>query len=106
MRFASLPRAWILLTCLTLSCKASSDTQYVLQKVPIEIQRGTPATIGIRSLSGNGWNEVGIRCSPEIWKTLSIGANDISVRLKSSGKGDVKIINISPGSHKLWPVDS
>jgi|SRR6266446_6647023 len=92
--------------CLFSWCMASADAQYVRQQIPIEIQSGRPVTIKIRSLSGNGWNEVGIRCSPDVWKTLMDGKNNVAVHLMASNKDGTRIVNVSPGSHKLWPVDS
>jgi hypothetical protein len=93
--------------CVLSSCMAQTpDVQFVRQKIPIEIRSGRPVTIKIDSLSGNGWNEVGLRCSPDVWKMLMDGKDNITVRLTYSGKEGTKIINVSPGGHKLWPVDS
>jgi len=88
------------------SCKMSPDEQYVSEKVPIEIDQDKPVVVEIRSLSGNGWNDVGIRCSPEIWDALSAAGGNVSVRLVSSGQGATKLIDVSPGGHKLWPINS
>lgn len=87
-------------------CAASSDAQYVRQRIPIEIRSGTPAVVRIHSLSGNGWNEVGIRCSPDVLKTLLGGKDKLGLRLLSSSKNGTEIVNASPDDHKLWPVDS
>jgi hypothetical protein len=80
--------------------------QYVREKIPIEIHSKEPVIINIRSLSGNGRNEVGLRCSPEAWETLMKQRSAIAVRLVSSNKEATKISNIAPGDHKLWPVES
>lgn len=87
-------------------CKASTDAHFVREKIPIEIQSGKPVIIKISSLSGNGWNEVGIRCLPEIWKALMDEKSTIAVRLLSSSKNGTTVINIAPGDHKLWPIES
>jgi hypothetical protein len=94
------------MVCLFSWCKASDDARYIRQQSPIEIQTGKTVTVYIRSLSGNGWNEVGIRCSPDICNKLLEGKDKITVRLVSSNKNGTKIINVSPDGHKLWPVDS
>ena len=90
---------------LSLGCKAEADARFIRQQTPIEIQSGKPITIDIRSLSGNGWNEVGIRCTPDTWQVLG-SKNKVTVRLISSNQEGTEIINVSPGSHKLWPVES
>jgi len=74
------------------------EVQFVRQKIPIEIQNGTPATIEISSLSGNGVNDVGIRCSPEVWNALTNGTKTIAVRLKSSDKPKTEIGGVDPAS--------
>ena len=56
------------------------------QKIPIEIQVGKPATIEIRSFGGGRENRVAIRCSPEVWNTLTNGTKTIAVQLVSSNK--------------------
>jgi hypothetical protein len=95
------------MACVLSSCMAQTpDVQFVRQKIPIEIQSGRPVAVKIGSLSGNGWNEVGIRCSADVWKTLMDGKGNVTVRLTYSSKEGTKIINVSPGGHKLWPVDS
>ncbi len=87
------------LVCICSSCAPQPpDVQYVRQRIPIEIQRGKPVIIEIHSLSGNGVNDVGIRCTPEIWNALTNGTNTISVRLKSSNKPHTKIGGVDPGS--------
>ena len=92
--------------CLFSSCTMTTDQQFVREKIPVDIQRGTPITIKISSLSGNGWNDVGIRCSADTWETLARDSRDITVQLMSSNKDGTRIINVSPGGGKLWPVDS
>jgi hypothetical protein len=82
------------------------DEHFVSQKIPIEIQSGTPATIEIRSLSGNGWNEVGLRCSPEVWDALTNGGDNVTVQLISSGEHGTEIHDVSPGSRNLWHLES
>ena len=108
MRLVWLLGVLLAIACALSSCKMSADTQYVREKIPIEIQSGRPATITISSLSGNGWNDVGIRCSPDVWAQLTRGGANVGVRLTSSDKDGVRISDVSPGSqgHKLWPLDS
>src|SRR6267378_8686529 len=71
------------LACILLSCAGISRDSFVLQKIPIEIQSGKPVRIEIHSLSGNGVNSVGIRCSQEAWNSLTNGTKSIAVRLIS-----------------------
>jgi hypothetical protein len=97
--------AWLAVT-LAFACKMSPDAQYVREKFPMEIQGGNPIEIKIHSLSGNGWNEVGIRCSAETWAALAKEKSSFRVRLVTSDRSNTKIINVSPGAQKLWPVDS
>jgi hypothetical protein len=82
------------------------DQQFVREKTAIEIQSGRPVTIKIRALSGNGWNDVGIRCSPDIWEALARDSSHITVQLISSNKDGTQVINVAPGQGKLWPVES
>jgi len=96
-----------IMACVFSSCRSQTpDTQFVREKIPIEIQGGKPVTIKISSLSGNGWNEVGIRCSPEVWNALNNGTQSITVRLLSSSKNGTRIEQGSPGRPKLWPIES
>jgi hypothetical protein len=96
----------LVMACLLSQCTMTPDQQYIREKIPIEIQSGKPLIVNIRSLSGNGWNEVGIRCSPDVWKALMAVTNSVAVRLISSSKTNTSIINVFPGSHRLWPLDS
>jgi hypothetical protein len=90
--------------------------------MPIEIQSGKPIAVNIR-LSGNGWNEVGIRCTPVVWQALLHGQPDgqpdgLTVRLVSSSTNGTQIAGVSlggpknvggiafPEGYKIWPVDS
>jgi hypothetical protein len=97
--------AWRLSAVSVLVCVFSScgpqppDVQFVLQKIPVEIQRGKPLTIEIHSLSGNGVNCVGIRCSPEVWSMLTNSPQSIEVRLKSSNEPRTQIGGVDPSSH-------
>lgn len=95
--------AWLLtavsvLVCICSSCASQPpDVQFVRQRIPVEIQSGKPVTIEIRSLSGNGVNDVGIRCSPEVWNALTNGTKAIEVQLKSSNKPNTEIGRVDPG---------
>jgi hypothetical protein len=107
MKMASRIAAVSIAAMMCSSCgPMTPDEHFVRQKIPIEIQSGNPATIGIRSLSGNGWNEVGLRCSPEVWDALTNGSENISVRLKSSNKHGTEIYGVSPGHENLWHLES
>jgi hypothetical protein len=95
------------LVCIVSSCAPQpSSERFVRQKIPIEIQSGKPVTVEIHSLSGNGENDVGIRCSPDVWNALTNGTKSITVRLKSSDKKGTQIGGISPGSGRRWPIES
>ena len=76
--------------------RMTPEAQYIRQAIPVEIESGKPVTIQIQSLSGNGVNDIGIRCSPEVWKTLSKNAKAIKVHLKSSDKPSTEIGGIDP----------
>ncbi|HWO31303.1 MAG TPA: hypothetical protein VNO32_21120 [Candidatus Acidoferrum sp.] len=69
--------------------------------MPIAIQQSVQVIIKLGPLIGNGWNQVGIRCSPDIWKALSAGPGKFSVRLVSSDKDGTSISNVFPGGHQL-----
>src|ERR1700722_3978892 len=88
-------------------CSACSAAErYVRQSIPIELRSGKPVIVKIRSLSGNGWNEVGIRCSESAWRMLAGDKDNVVVQLKRSNKNGTKIANATPDDHKLWPVES
>lgn len=95
MRLATL----YVLMCILLSSCASQPPgeQFARQKIPVQIQSGKPVTINIH-VTGSGVNDVGIRCSPEVWNALTNGPTPISVRLKSSNKEGVVISEVHPGS--------
>ena len=76
------------------------------QEIPIEIDAGKTVRIVIPWLSDNGWNDVGIQCSPEVWEKIARDANNIAVRLVSAGDSDTKIINVAPGGNNLWGIES
>jgi hypothetical protein len=74
------------------------DVQYVRQRIPVQVQKGKTLTIDIHSLSGNGVNDIGIRCSTELWNVLTNGTSRIMVRLKTSDKPDTEIAGVDPSS--------
>jgi hypothetical protein len=83
------------------ACRITPDKQYIREKMPIAIQQSVQVIIKLGPLIGNGWNQVGIRCSPDIWKALSAGPGNFSVRLVSSDKDGTSISNVFPGGHQL-----
>ena len=89
--------AVLFLVCIGSSCAPQPpDVQFVRQKIPIVIQSGKPVTFTIGHLSGNGENDIGIRCSPEIWGALTNGTKAVTVRLLSSNKPDTIIGGVDP----------
>ncbi len=90
----------VTLTFVFSSCgRMSPEVQFVKQKIPIKIETGKPITVKI-SLSGNGMNDVGIRCPLDIWNTLTNnGPESITVKLKSSSKPSTEIAGLGPGSN-------
>jgi hypothetical protein len=99
MKSASQLLAVSLVICAFSSCGPEPpEVQFVRDKIPIEIQRGKPLPIKIPSLSGNGANDVGIRCSPEVWNVLTNGARVMEVRLLSSSDPNTAIGGIDPGT--------
>jgi hypothetical protein len=90
------PALVIVLACILLSCASGprSGPFFVRQRIPVEIARGKAITFDVNSLSGNGPNDVGIRCSPEIWNVLTNGTIATSVQLKSSNKSGVQIYGV------------
>jgi hypothetical protein len=92
MKLACQLAAALVLVCSILSCSQhASNEQYVSQKIPIRLQGTNPVTFEIHSLSGNGAQDVGIRCSNEDWSALTNSARKISVRLKSSDRKGTEI---------------
>jgi len=84
------------LTCLLSSCAPlTPEEHFVRQKISIEIHSDKTVTVEIHHLSGYGWNDVGIRCSPEIWNTLTNGTKNFTVKLIASNKNDTKIAGVS-----------
>jgi hypothetical protein len=75
----------------------SPEQQFVRQKIPVEIERGKPLTIQICSLSGNGANDVAIRCPPDVWNAVTNAEKVIHVRLRSSSKPGTEIGGVDPG---------
>ena len=74
------------------------DEQYVRQNIPIEIHGNHPVVIEIDSLSGNGVNDVGLRCPVELWQSLTQGTDPVSVRLITCSDPSAKIGGVDPGS--------
>ena len=92
MKLACHLAAALVLACTILSCsRHASNEQYVSQKIPIRLQGANPVTFEIHSLSGNGAQDVGIRCSTEVWGALTNSARRITVRLKSSDRKGTEI---------------
>jgi len=93
---------WQLVTLAVLSCMVSScvsqspGERFVRQKIPIKIESGKSVTVKI-ILSGNGPNDVGIRCSPEVWNALTNGTKTITAQLKSSNIKGAEIYGTHPG---------
>ena len=84
------------LLCIVISCVSqTSGERYVCQKIPIKIESGKSVTLEI-ILSGNGPNDVGIRCSSEVWHALTNGKKTITARLKSSNIKVAEIYGIYP----------
>ena len=80
------------------SCgEMSPEEHYIKEAIPIQIQRSKPITVKIR-VSGNGVNDVGIRCSPQVWNVLLRSKHVIEVSLKSTDQDAVTIAEIDPGS--------
>jgi len=105
--------AWRLIVVSTLACvflsrvRMTPDEQFMHQRIPIEIQGGKPAIIEIRSLSGNGWNKVGVRASPEAWNALTNGAPYVTIRLIPSNRNGTQIIDQGSFDRpKLRPIES
>ncbi|SRR6266511_1194285 len=94
LRLAAL---WLLI-CVLSSCitRKPGDPWFIVQKVPIEIQRDKP--INIQLFTRGEVNDVGLRCSPEVWNALTNGTKSITVRLISSTKTATKIGGVDPGS--------
>jgi len=86
--------AFVITSCIT----QPPGEGYVREKIPVEIESGKPVKIEISSLSGNGVNDIGIQCSPEVWNELTNGTKAITIRLKSSNKADTNIGGVDPGS--------
>jgi hypothetical protein len=72
----------------------SADEHYIAQKIAVKMQGGSRVKVGLRSLSGNGWNQAEIRRPSGAPKTIVADKNSFSVRLISSDKEGTKIINV------------
>jgi hypothetical protein len=80
------------------SCTNRQPGEYVVSKrIPILIQSGSPTTLDIHSLSGNGPNDVGLQCSGELWNLLTNGPHAITIQLVSSSGNDTQVYGINPG---------
>src|SRR5437016_1825700 len=75
------------------SCATGPPTfdAMVRESMPIEIQSGKPVTFVVHTRSSGGVSLVGIRCSPEVWNSLTGGTSDIRIQLVSSRWSGVKI---------------
>jgi hypothetical protein len=96
--------AALLLISVVSSCRPMSlEEQFVRQKIPVEIQNGKTVRVEIHSLSGNGNNDVGIRCSPELWNFITNSTKELAVQLKDSSKPDTSIdaVNLGGGGDFL-----
>jgi hypothetical protein len=79
------------------SCRPMTpDEQFIRQKIPVQVQNGRTVTIDIDSLSGNGGNDVGIRCPPELWNLLTNSTKSITARLRDSSRPDTSIDGVNP----------
>lgn len=78
---------------------AAARSAIYSSKNPVEINKEKPLIIEIHSLSGNGVNDVGIRCTPEVWNILTNGQSGLGVRLKSSDKRGTKIGGVDLHGH-------
>jgi hypothetical protein len=86
-----------MLACGVWSCKEQSPAEYYTsQRIPIEVQSGKAVTVKI-TLSGNGPNDVGIRCSPEVWQALTSGPKTITARVTSSSESGTVLDGVQPG---------
>lgn len=85
----------ILTGCILSSCATSRSTEEkrigVREKIPIEIQGGRPVTVTLHTRSPGGVAAVAIRCSPEVWKSLTGGNDDFKIQLVSSRWSHVTI---------------
>ena len=74
---------------------------YVREEVPVRFLPNEKVSFQIHSLSGNGVNIVGLRCSPIVWRSLTNGFSRFEVRLipptsKGVQVGAVKLGGIGP----------
>ena len=77
------------------SCERRGVDWLILEKKPIEIQKGKPTVVELNGFNGNGPNDVGIRCAPEAWKQLTNCPSPVVVALKSSKYPGASIYNAS-----------
>src|SRR5947209_8195022 len=98
MRYAVQTAVVFAIICGFAAChRMSPEEQFVRQKIPVEIQNGRTVTVEIPSLSGNGNNDVGIRCSPQLWNLLTNSTKELAVQLKDSSKPDTSIDAVKLG---------
>ena len=97
-RMVRVSKAAVRLACIVMgaftfvSCKEEPQREkFVLQRIPVEIRAHKPLTVRVTNLSGNGANDVGVRCSSEEWAQLTNGTRAFTARLRSPTDGQVNI---------------
>jgi hypothetical protein len=68
----------------------------VRERIPIEIRDSQPVTFVIHTRSPGRGAAVAIRCSPEMWNSLTAGTGRVNIQLISSRWNGVKIRKEAP----------
>ena len=92
--------------CASCASRPLSENSFILERIPIEIQRGKPVIFTIRARSPGGLSEVGVRCSLDVWNTLTNGPGYVNVKLLSSNTQLAEVTGIPPGYGAFSPVSS
>jgi len=90
-----------LIVCILSSCATGSPAfdAMVRERVPIEIRDSKSVTFVIHTRSPGGVAAVGIRCSPEVWASLTGGTAQVKIELISSRWKGVRIRREVPMRH-------
>jgi len=82
-----------LLVYMLSSCATGPPTfdAMIRESIPIEIQGSNPVRFVIHTRSPGGVALVGMRCSTEVWKSLTGGTGQVEIQLISSRWKGVKI---------------
>jgi len=97
-----------LIVCILSSCATEPPTfdAMVRERISIQIHDSKPVTLVIHARSPGGVATVGIRCSPEVWNSLTGGTGQVEIQLISSRWKGVRIRKEAPMRHGVPDSDT